>query len=125
MKSAVVCGIGSGLPLISVITPCVSVGTSNVANRARRLMPVAMFAPTPVPVGVTSKTSGHWLFASGATPAPFWPVQHWFAAQPAGRVPTSHAAGGTRAPLVVARSVMYACGVQFAVNVGWIAAMPT
>src|SRR5262249_6866404 len=56
-----------------------------------------------VPLVWTRNTSGQRPSASGARPAPLKLVQHWPAGQPTGRPPRSHAAGGTRAPVAVAR----------------------
>src|SRR5450432_4097958 len=88
-------------------------------------MPVTMFAPTPVPSTLARNTTGHRPLLSGARPAPLKSVQHWLAAQPAGRTPTSHAAGGTRAPVAVARSSRYSWALHDAEALLRIAAIPT
>src|SRR5579862_3775609 len=93
MKSAVVCGVGNGVPVVSVVTPVVTSETPNVANRVSIWMPVTTLALTPVPLVLARNTSGHSPFTSVAIPTPPWPIQHWVEEQPAGRVPTSHAAG--------------------------------
>ena len=87
------------------MTPLVTSLTSNVAKRVSMLMPVTTLVLTPVPLVLARNTSGHSPSASTAMPAPLWPMQHWVSAQPVGRVPTSHAAGGTRAPVAVANAV--------------------
>src|SRR6185312_1455907 len=100
------------LPSMSVITPDVCVGTSNCAKRVSISMPVATLVLTPVPFVETSNTSGHRPSASGSWPEPLRPVQHFADPQFAGRVPTSHAFGGTRALVCVERYVMYSCAVH-------------
>src|SRR5258706_10972796 len=125
MKSAVVCGVGSGTPFTSAPIPMVAEVTSNVANRVNIWMPVTIDCETPVPSRFTRNTTGHRPLPSVGRPTPLKPVQHWFELQPDGRAPMSHAAGGTRAPVEVARSSMYASEMHPAVGEVDCAERPT
>ena len=121
MKSAVVWPHGSGLPAMSVSTPCLSVGTSNVANRVSIWMPVTMFVLTPVPferdvehdraqaVRIrrhAGTVAGRCSTASARSPPA------------ARRRPTPP--GGTRAPVAVARSRRYSSPMQSALSEVWM-----